>query len=274
MKRTAKLLRGLGLMFLMLVSMPVWAAHYKTVENIPYRSTGDAYMKERCKLDVYYPTDMSDCPTVVWFHGGGLEGGNKWIPDELKNSGVVVVAVNYRFLPKVNISDCIDDAAAAVDWTFKHISNYGGSTKKIVVAGHSAGGYLVDMITLQKKWLAKYGSDADSIAALMPFSGQVITHFNVRKSKGVGPLTPTIDEFAPLYHVRKLSMPVVIISGDRNQELYGRYEEQAYFWRMLRLNGCEDVTLYEIGSFDHGSMVVPGFHTLKLHLKRIFGVGE
>ena len=37
-------------------------------------------MKERCKLDLYQPTDKKGFATVVWFHGGGLRGGKKSIP--------------------------------------------------------------------------------------------------------------------------------------------------------------------------------------------------
>jgi len=44
------------------------------------------------------------------------------------------------------------------------------------------------MITLDKSYLAKYGIDANRIAALIPFSGQAITHFTIRKEQGIGSL--------------------------------------------------------------------------------------
>ena len=244
-------------------------AQYKQVNDIPYRESTDVYAQERCKLDVYYPTDREDAPVVVWFHGGGIEGGQKHIDQELKNSGIVVVAANYRLLPKASIDQCLDDAAAAVAWTYKNIGKYGGSKRKIFVAGHSAGGYLLDIIGLDKKWLAKYGVDADSLAALVPFSGQCITHYNVRKQQGISPLQPTIDQYAPLTFIRPDAPPIVIISGDRELELYGRYEEQAYFWRMLKLVGHKDVTLYEMQGYDHGAMAHPAYHILKEHIKRL-----
>ena len=50
---------------------------YTTVENIPYHEGVNAYATQRCLLDLYYPTDLKDYPTVVWFHGGGLTGGHK-----------------------------------------------------------------------------------------------------------------------------------------------------------------------------------------------------
>lgn len=170
--------------------------------------------------------------------------------------------MEYRLSPKVSTEQIVDDTAAAVAWTFNNISKYGGDTTAIYVAGHSAGGYLTSMIGLDKSYLEKYGIDADRIARLIPFSGQAITHFETRRQQGLDALQPTIDKSAPLYHVRKDCAPMLIISDDRDLELYGRYEEQAYFWRMLKLVGHPDVTLYELDEYDHGGMVQPGFPLL------------
>ena len=259
----------LVLMLLPIISQAQQRQQYQQVNDIPYTASADTYAQDRCKLDVYYPTNQKDAPVVVWFHGGGIEGGNKHIDQELKNSGLVVVAANYRLLPKAKIDDILDDAAAAVAWTYKNIEKYGGSHRKIFVAGHSAGGYLLDLIGLDKKWLAKYGVDADSLAGLVPFSGQCVTHYNIRKQQGIPPLQATIDQYAPLTYVRPDAPPMVIISGDRELELYGRYEEQAYFWRMLKLAGHKDVTLYEMQGYDHGSMPQPAYKILKDHIRRL-----
>ena len=245
--------------------------NYAVVKDIPYRTTGDPYGLERCKLDVYYPENGKDFGTVVWFHGGGLSGGSKFIPEELKNSGLAVVAVNYRLLPKCSIKDCIDDAAAAVAWTFKTIEEYGGSRQRIFVSGHSAGGYLTNMIGLDKKWLQVYGIDADSIAALIPFSGHAISHFAYRESLGMKETQPSIDEFAPLYYVRPDAPPLIIVSGDREMEMLGRYEENAYFWRMMKVAGHKETYIYELDGYDHGSMAAPAFHILKNQVRRILG---
>ena len=260
-----KYLVSLLLLFCTLTLM----AQYKRVNDIPYRDGAQGYAAERCKLDVYYPTDKKDVPVVVWFHGGGLEGGNKHIDAELQNAGLAVVAVNYRLLPKATIDECIDDAAAAVAWVFRHAAEYNGNPKRIIVTGHSAGGYLTDMIGLDKHWLAKYGINADDIAALVPFSGQAITHYNVRKQQGIGPLQPTIDKYAPITYIRPDAPPMIVISGDRDLELYGRYEEQAYFWRMLQLVGHKQTKLYEMQGFDHGSMLHPAYHVLKEYIKTL-----
>ncbi|MHC5139998.1 MAG: alpha/beta hydrolase [Planctomycetota bacterium] len=246
---------------------------YQTKQDISYRKKNlvekDAYIKERCRLDVYYPVDQKGYATVVWFHGGGLTGGERFVPTELQQQGLAVVAVNYRLSPKVNCPTYIDDAAAAVAWTFKHIAEYGGDPDKIFVSGHSAGGYLTSMVGLDKRWLAKYDVDADDIAGLIPFSGHTITHFTVRKERGIPETQPIIDEFAPLYHVRPDAPPLVLITGDRELEILGRYEENAYLMRMMKVAGHEQTVIYELQGFDHGGMVPPAHSILLKHINDI-----
>lgn len=255
---------------LLLAVIPLLAMAGGTViENIPYTANTDPYSAQRCRLDIYQPADGTDLPVVVWFHGGGLTGGNKHIPEELKNSGLVVVAANYRLIPEAKTEECIDDAAAAVAWVFRNIRQYNGSTQKIFVAGHSAGGYLTSMIGLDKTWLARHGVDADSIAGLIPFSGQAITHFARRRQQGIGELQPAVDELAPLFHVRPDAPPYIIITGDREQEIFGRYEENAYLWRMLKLVGHKATYIYELDGYDHGDMARPAHHIMKKHIRKI-----
>lgn len=244
---------------------------YLTVSDITYTAKADALSQERLKLDVYYPEGAKDCPVVVWFHGGGLEAGQKEIPSKLKEKGYVVIGANYRLLPKVTIDKTIDDAAEAVAWVFHHAKEYGGDTHKVVVTGHSAGGYLAMMLCLDKAWLQRYDVDADSVWLYAPFSGQAITHYNVRKMQGIKPLQPTIDEYAPLYWVRPDCPPFVLICGDREQELFGRYDENQYLARMMKLAGHKQTYLYELDGHDHGSMVEPSFHILETHIKMLLG---
>lgn len=229
---------------------------YLTESNLPYYENSiiqsDNYIKERCVLDIYYPTNIKNFATIVWFHGGGLTGGEKEIPEALKEKGFAVVGVNYRLSPNVNAPKYIEDAAAAVAWVFKNISNYGGDTSLIFVSGYSAGGYLTDMIGLDKKWLSVYDIDANDIAGLISLSGQAITHFTIREERGIPGTQPIIDELAPLYHVRKDASPLILITGDRELELLGRYEENAYLMRMMKLNGHQKTKLYELDGYDHG----------------------
>lgn len=237
---------------------------YQTESGLSYRldSEPDVYARERCKLDVYHPVGASAAPAVVWFHGGGLTGGNRSIPSALKGQGIIVVAVDYRLSPKAKAPAYIEDAAAAVAWTFKNIARYGGDTNRIFLSGHSAGGYLASLVTLDRRWLAVHGVDPDRLAGLVPFSGQSITHFAIREERGLARTRPLIDDLAPVYHVRNDAPPILLISGDRNHELLGRYEESAYFWRMLKEVGHPSVELLELQGYDHGQMADPAFPLL------------
>lgn len=247
---------------------------YDTVKGIAYRgTTGDAYTDSMCRLDVYYPVDKKDFATVVWYHGGGLTGGKRSVPRELREKGVAVVAVDYRLCAKdgdsaVTTDDCVDDAAAAAAWVAQNIASYGGDPSRIYLAGHSAGGYLTMMIGFDKSRLKPYGIDPDMFAALVPYSGQAITHFENRRQRGISNLQPIVDESAPLYHLRPDCPPVLLITGDRELEMLGRYEENAYLWRMLRLAGHPDVQLKELDGFGHSPMVHPGHLLLLDYLHR------
>jgi acetyl esterase/lipase len=239
---------------------------YATEKNISYYADSlrkkDGYLATQCTLDVYYPKGAKNYATIVWFHGGGITGGSKEIPKALMDKGCAVIGVGYRLSPKVTAPAYIEDAAAAVAWIFQHIGSYGGSPSLVFVSGHSAGGYLGMMLTLDKKYLGKYAIDANRIAALIPFSGQAITHFTIRKEKGIKDTQAVIDEYAPLYHVRADAPPMLLITGDREMELLGRYEENAYLHRMMKLAGHQHTRLYELEGYDHGGMAEPAFPLL------------
>jgi len=84
----------------------------------------------------------------------------------------------------------------------------------------------------------------------------------VRAERGIKDTQPIVDEYAPLYHVRNDAPPLVLITGDREMEMLGRYEENAYFYRMMKFVGHTNVHLYELDGFDHGAMATPAFHIL------------
>lgn len=262
---------------LLLIGLTLQAQEtYKTVKDISYIPAGetDGYRKERCKLDVYYPVGKKGFPTIVWFHGGGLEGGGKHVPEMFMNQGFAVVAVNYRLSPKAQNPAYTEDAAAAVAWAYKHIEEYGGSPRRVFVTGHSAGGYLTLMVGLDKSYLQEYGVDTDSIAAYLPISGQTVTHFTIRKERSLPEGIPVIDQYAPCNKARKDTPPFVLITGDRNLEMADRYEENALLASVLKNIGNKKVSLYELQGFDHGQVYVPGCCLVANYIRNFIADGR
>ena len=235
------------------------------IRDIPYYDSkilqSDNYINERCKLDLFVPKNAKDLPTMIWFHGGGITGGNKEIPKELMGGKYIVVGVNYRLSPKVQCPAYIEDAAAATAWVFNHITQYGGNVGRIFITGHSAGGYLASMVVLDESYLEKYKIDANKVAGLIPFSGHTITHMTVREERSIKNTQPIVDQYAPLYHARGDAPPLLLITGDREMEMLGRYEENAYMMRVMKLNGHKNTTLYEMDGYGH-SMTTPAFPLL------------
>ena len=168
---------------------------YSFEENISYLK-GNEYVNKRCVLDIYFPESNEKLSTLIYFHGGGLKRGYKYIPEYLKEKGIIVVTVNYRFYPQVSVKEIISDGAAAVKWVHDHISDYGGSQDKIFLSGHSAGGYIISMLGLDASYLENEGISPNLIAGLIPLSGHTITHMTAREEIGIGPIQPTIDKMA------------------------------------------------------------------------------
>lgn len=243
---------------------------YQLEENIPYR-TGelDDYMKERCKLDIYYPENLQNFSTVVWFHGGGLTAGNKHLPATLQNQGFAIVTVNYRLSPKAKCPAYIEDAAAAVAWAFENIEQYGGDPGLIFISGHSAGGYLASMVGLDKKWLGAHDIDANQLAGILPCSGQCATHFTIREERNIPSTRSIVDEFAPAFHAREDAPPLVLITGDQALEMAARYEENAYLASLMKMVGHKNTVLYELEGFDHITMLDPALQLVRTHMKKI-----
>ena len=220
------------------------------------------YRAERCKLDVYYPKGKKGFKTVVWFHGGGLTEGEKYLPQQLTKKGIAVVTSNYRLFPKAKCPAYIQDAAAAVAWTFKHIAEYGGDPSQIYVSGHSAGGYLSLMLALDKGWLEAEGIDADSVAAYYPISGQTATHFAIRSERGISFTKPIVDCMAPLNNVRILGTRLILFTGERSREMMARYEENLYLKSVLEGIGNKEIPIYEFQGADHGTVLGPAFEVI------------
>lgn len=235
--------------------------NYITKSDISYYPESyptDEYIKDRCKLDIYYPENVTDFPTVVWFHGGGLQSGNKFFPESLMNKKLCIVSVNYRLSPKAKAPAYIQDAAASVAWVFNHIEEFGGDADKIFISGHSAGGYLTSMVGLDKRWLKEWRIDANMIAGLFPLSGQCITHSTIREERGLTRTDVVVDDLAPLGHVRADAPPLFLFTGDKGLDMPARYEENVLLKRMMEFAGHKETKMYEMQGYPHG-MTYPAF---------------
>ena len=117
---------------------------------------------EGAVLKVFKPSDKTDVPVVVYYHGGCfVSGGFETHEQQLRKlanlSGAIVVAVKYRLAPEFTYPAAHDDAFQAAQVVYKHCKNWGGNPENITLAGDSAGGHITLVTSLrlaeQANWL-------------------------------------------------------------------------------------------------------------------------
>jgi hypothetical protein len=131
----------------------------KLYEDVTYNNVEYGF-EERKRMDIYTPilgTNLKG--TVIYFHGGGWEDGDKSIVEGSHNNGiwtynswidswvamgVCVVSVNYRFLEQglFTLEDVVQDAQEALSFIYSNENAYKLDLDKVFLAGNSAGAYL------------------------------------------------------------------------------------------------------------------------------------
>ena len=162
------------------------------------------------------------------------------------------LAVSYRLSPAATFPSYIDDAAASFAYVYKQISNYGGNPKAVFIGGHSAGGYLTYMVTLDTSFLKAYGLTQDAIAGAIPVSGQTITHKTVRKERSLEKFGVLVDVASPLHFLRKDTPPMLVLAAEK--DLPARVEENRLLVAIEQEMGNNAVSYFYATDRDHGSI--------------------
>ena len=228
--------------------------------NLAYKTSNalSDYEIERCKLDLYLPAVRKSFPTLVWFHGGGLEIGSKDeeftvnIAHSLAQSGIAVAVPNYRLSPKAKFPAYLDDAAAAVAFVITNIAAQGGDTNRVFIGGHSAGGYLTLMLGLDSQYLQQKGFAKSAIAGLIPVSGQTTTHSTIRAERGLNRNRIIADEAAPIYYADKETPPLLIFFAEHDFPM--RVEENQLLVAALAAAGNTNYSAHLVHDRDHISI--------------------
>ena len=188
-----------------------------TYSDIPYCSSSDP---RRC-VDVYAPDSLPCRATVLWLHGGGIEGGSRKGVEEVALSlcerGVALVSAGYRLFPDAKYPEFLQDAALAVRWAFDHADEYNLS-KTLLLGGSSAGAYITMMLCFDEQYLNAVNLAPKDLSGFLFDSGQPTSHFNVLKYRGIDPRRLIVDEAAPLFHIKDTQpdRPILITVADND----------------------------------------------------------
>jgi len=142
----------------------------KKEKDVAYlQETRKSALKEEPTLNIFSPKKETSkkLPVLIFVHGGNWNSGKKELYNFYGNNfakkGIVTVIVGYTLSPQANYKEMTSQISQAIIWTKEHISEYKGDPEKIFLTGHSAGGHLIALAALDKR----YGIDSDAISGII-----------------------------------------------------------------------------------------------------------
>jgi alpha-L-fucosidase 2 len=118
----------------------------------PVDKTGVEYGKpdgHPLLLDLHVPDGPGPFPAAILVHGGGFDGGSRAtnmspLFQPLADAGFAWFSIDYRMAPEFRFPQAREDVDAAIRWVKANAATYHVDPRKIVLAGESAGGFLVN----------------------------------------------------------------------------------------------------------------------------------
>lgn len=107
-------------------------------------------------IRVYWPQGNGPFPVTLYFHGGGWVLANLDTYDASARAitnaaGSIVISVQYRLAPENKYPAAVDDAMAAYQWTLANAQTLNGDTRRVAIAGESAGGNLAAVTAMRAR---------------------------------------------------------------------------------------------------------------------------
>jgi acetyl esterase/lipase len=238
----------------------------KVFKDIAY--AGTATDERRQSFDLYLPAkSVGKPPLLIFIHGGfWLLSDDEYrigpsIAENLVQEGVAVALVRYRLAPGNRYPVQAQDVAAAVAALVKSADKYGYDQKRIYLAGHSAGGQLASLVSLDRAYLASQGLRADAIAGVISLSGlydlnptwDVSENQKSATEKTFGNDTTTLKRASPMHHVRADAPPFLILTAF--QDFRGFALDARRFADALRNAGNRKVQQLMVKGVDHFTVV-------------------
>lgn len=175
---------------------------------------------ERQRLDVFSPPGPASAggrPALLYFHGGYWQGNHKdsySFPAPLVTGvGALYIAATYDLCPSVTMSELVEQVRRAVIWLHGNATRIGLDPRRIVVAGHSAGGHIA--ATLAHTDWSSYGLPSNALAGALPLSGLFdlepirLCYLNDACQMDAA----EARRLSPIHHISRLAPPMVLVVG-------------------------------------------------------------
>ena len=210
---------------------------------------------EKQKLDVFRCGDEA-APTLVYFHGGYWQRGDKsiysFIAPPFVDAGFNVVVVGYDLCPVVTITRISQEARESVAYIWRNASELGVNRDRLTVMGHSAGGHITQMI-MATDWpsfaadlpgeLVKAGIPVSPLSYLEPVRLTEALNAGIRMSAEEAEAESPMTNHPPATNAPQL----VVVGGAETDE----FHRQARMYTEAFASEGRPVGLYIVPDVDH-----------------------
>ena len=210
---------------------------------------------EKQKLDVFRVKDPN-APTLVYFHGGYWQRGDKsiysFLASPFNSEGVNFITVGYDLCPTVSITQISNQAREALDFIWRNAKSLGVNRDQITVMGHSAGGHITQMM-MGTKWAEfSAGLPADLVTAgipISPLSYLEPVRLTEALNAGIGMTVAEAESQSPMvaHPPSTNASQLVAVGGNETEE----FHRQAQMYVDTFSSGDRSMEIYVVPDADH-----------------------
>ncbi len=221
----------------------------------------EVYENDKDLLDIYMPEGRTNVPVIVYFHGGALLKGEKEHGKEIgyrmAKKGIGFVSANYRLSPAFQHPAHVEDAAAATNWVFANIKEYGGNPNQVYLAGHSSGAYLAALLALDTTY-EQINSEIIGSILISPFlyveetAKDRIAQNDIYKTIwGAMPEEWANASVTP--HIKASNPYMLLIYADGDADW--RKDQNNRFAKAMKQIGNKKISVKEVPNRDHTTLI-------------------
>lgn len=202
--------------------------------------------------DIHHPGNGS-APVLLFLHGGAWMKGDRTRGDlleelvpKMRERGIAVMSIDYRLGLRNLWRNQVEDVNAALRWLSATGEKLGLDTRRVAIAGGSAGAHLASLVALHPQ------SDLKAAVALYgPADMTLEGWLGVQAPPALRGLNQLLERYSPLHHVgrREQHPPFLLVHGDRDRLVPVSQSRQ--FLARLRAAGAQADILVVEGA-DHG----------------------
>ncbi len=126
----------------------------------------------------FFPAATKDAPLLVFIHGGWFRSLDKndfaWMAPAYLKQGINVAMPNYALAPAASVRQITQQMLQAISFLYVNARRFGFDPRRIVVAGHSAGGHLAAMM-MAARWADYRAASGQPLPANLLQGGVLIS---------------------------------------------------------------------------------------------------